>query len=69
MTMTVLIITRVGGAGSDPISIGNNENDENAFGYFVAYGYFFIVCVHLVGIALGEPINLQVRQRALRKVA
>ena len=52
------MILRFGGDKNLMLFIGNL--DATAFGHMVVFGYFFITFAQLVGVFLGEEINMQV---------
>ena len=62
LTMTLMIMVRTGGPDNSQMSVGDGDDDE-AFGFFVCYSYFYICLIQLVGLALGEGINLQVSEQ------
>lgn len=60
-----MLMSRVGGpGGSTEISWGGTISyiDDNAyiFGHFVTYGYFYILLVQLIGVAMGDKSSVQV---------
>ena len=55
----IVMVTRIGGSGDGLLDIGNSGDDQ-AFGYMVTFGFFFIVIVQTIGVFLDEEINFQV---------
>ncbi len=54
------MITRFGGGGGDMIGVGDNDSvNAEAFAYMVVFGYQYILIVQLIGIVLGEGLNVQ----------
>ncbi len=60
MLFIIFMLTRFGGGNGNMIEVGGESVDAEAFAYMVVFGYFFIVLVQLVGIILGEDMNVQV---------
>lgn len=64
MGLIILIIDRTGGdEGADIPWTGNNpfewDLDGYIFGHFVVYAYFFILCVQIIGVILGDRSSVQ----------
>jgi len=60
LVFIVFMLTRFGGGDGEMIEVGENEDkNAEAFAYMVVFGYFYILIVQLIGIALGEEMNVQ----------
>ena len=56
------MVTRFGGPDGTDLVLGNANHEENAdaFGHMVVYGYFLIILVQIIGVILEEDYNFQV---------
>ncbi len=63
----VFMFTRFGGGDGNMIRVGDNDDvNAEAFAYMVVFGYLYIHIVQMIGILLGEEMNVQVYLNAAR---